>query len=103
MRAELNHTELNMLHKAFLATGILLLSTSVNLATDRRDEDSKEVTVAAAQFFKAFTSANTDNMKQHFADSMGIWRNHLEGVLGVLHQHTDLTEEEVAKLQSFFE
>lgn len=56
---------------------------------------------AAADIKQAMMVAETD--AQHFADTMGIWRNHLEGVLGVLHEHTDLSDEDVVKLKSFFE
>jgi lipoprotein NlpI len=49
----------------------------------------------------AMMIAETDS--QRFADHMGIWRNHLEGVLGVLHGHTDLTDEDIEKLKGFFE
>jgi tetratricopeptide (TPR) repeat protein len=56
---------------------------------------------AAVDLKRAMMAAETD--AQHFADTMGIWRNHLEGVLGVLHQHTDLTEEDIEKLKAFFE
>jgi hypothetical protein len=52
-------------------------------------------------FKRAMMVAETD--AQHFADHMGIWRNHLEGVMGVLHEHTDLTDEDMEKLKSFFE
>lgn len=49
---------------------------------------------------QAVMIAETD--AQHFADAAGMWRNHFEGVLGVLHQHTDLSDEDVAKLEEFF-
>jgi tetratricopeptide (TPR) repeat protein len=56
---------------------------------------------AAADIKQAMMVAETD--AQHFADTMGIWRNHLEGVLGVLHEHTDLSDEDMVKLKAFFE
>jgi len=75
--------------------GLALLNRGVCLAhTGRYDE-------AAADIKRAMMVAETD--AQHFADTMGIWRNHLEGVLGVLHQHTDLTDEDIEKLKAFFE
>lgn len=55
---------------------------------------------AAEDVKRAVMVAETD--AQHFADVTGIWRNHLEGVLGVLHQHTDLGDGDVAKLKEFF-
>jgi tetratricopeptide (TPR) repeat protein len=75
--------------------GMALLNRGVCYAHIGRYED------AAQDFKRAMMAADTD--AQHFADHMGIWRNHLEGVLGVLHQHTDLTEEEIGKLKNFFE
>ena len=48
---------------------------------------------AAADIKQAVMVAET--VAQHFADHMGVWRNHLEGVLGVLHQHTDLSPEDL--------
>jgi tetratricopeptide (TPR) repeat protein len=56
---------------------------------------------AAADIKQALMVAETD--AQHFADTTGMWRTHLDGVLGVLHQHTDLSEEDVARLREFFE
>lgn len=56
---------------------------------------------AATDMKRAMMVAETD--AQHFADTLGIWRNHLEGVMGVLHQHTDLTEQDIDKLKAFFE
>ena len=55
---------------------------------------------AAADIKQAVLIAETD--AQRFADATGVWRNHFEGVLGVLHQHTDLSEEDVEKLQGYF-
>jgi tetratricopeptide (TPR) repeat protein len=75
--------------------GLALLNRGVCYAHVGRYEE------AAADFKRAMMAAETD--AQHFADHMGIWRNHLEGVLGVLHQHTDLTEEDIEKLKNFFE
>jgi len=60
-----------------------------------------EYAEAAADIKQAMMVAETD--AQHFADTMGIWRNHLEGVLGVLHEHTDLSDEDIVKLKAFFE
>lgn len=56
---------------------------------------------ASVDIKRAVMAAERD--AQHFADDAGIWRNHLEGVLGVLHQHTELSAEETAKLKAFFE
>lgn len=56
---------------------------------------------AAADIKRALMVAETD--AQRLADVTGMWRTHLEGVLGVLHQHTDLTEEQIAKLREYFE
>lgn len=75
--------------------GLALLNRGVCHAHTGRHEE------AAADIKRAMMVAETD--AQHFADTVGIWRNHLEGVLGVLHEHTELSEEDIGKLKAFFE
>ena len=75
--------------------GMALLNRGVCYANIGRYEE------AGLDIKRAMMVAETD--AQHFADTMGIWRNHVEGVLGVLHEHTDLSEEDIGKLRDFFE
>lgn len=75
--------------------GLALLNRAVCYAHVGRVEE------AGVDIKRAMMVAERD--AQHFADSMGIWRNHLEGVMGVLHEHADLSDEDVGKLRAFFE